>query len=370
MSQQRFSDIERRALWEAHLKRCLYCRRPLLFNELFIDHVLPENLLADPKRWAEIKASHGLGATFDLQSEFNLAPACHSCNTDKLARILPPERVAIIFAKINDRVPEVLRLRRKYECAAGADDAMLGLICALQAGTISSDQVEKIVQRFDTVNPNLTLYKSIEFLDGVVVSELSKADVEFLLDRPVKLGTDLLEGLELHNGCGQTVAVRTTREYRRAMQQGCYASTTFAMKMESFFVLPNAALGAMDRARPSRASFIREPRVGLVDLQFMPVSMLPSMTGEHDEDDCETLADVVAKGNLIVTSSTSSSISFEYGGMSRILFELMRADLDADGVEDVLIFGYDRAIGGTFGGGFATTLTRKSLNGLFEEILR
>ena len=32
MSQQRFSDIERRALWEAHRKRCLYCASPLLFK--------------------------------------------------------------------------------------------------------------------------------------------------------------------------------------------------------------------------------------------------------------------------------------------------------------------------------------------------
>lgn len=368
MSQQRFSDIDRRALWEAHRKRCLYCRQPLLFKELLIDHVVPEGLLRDPERWADIRVSYGLGETFDVQGDGNLAPACYPCNADKLDRLLSPEQLAIVLSRVQDRVEEVRRLRGKYERSAGADDAILGLICSLQSGAVTSHQVNEILQRFDTADVDVTLYRSIEFLDGIVVSEINKANVEDLLDRPIRLGTDLPAGLELVHKNGSTVAVRTTREYRTAVQGGYYAPTTFGMKMEAFFKLPLAVLTVIEHARPAERSFIREPRVGVVDLDLMPVSMLPTMTGEHGERDCRTLAEVKAKGKLSVESTSSHSIDFAYAGMSRMLVEVMRTDLDGDAIEDILLYGYDRAIGGTFGAGFTMALTRRSPSGLFEEI--
>ncbi len=367
MSQQRFSDIDRRALWEAHRKRCLYCRQPLLFKELLIDHVVPEALLKAPERWADIRVSYGLGDAFDVQGDGNLAPACYSCNSEKLDRLLPPEQLAIVLARAQERLAEVRRLRRKYERSAGADDAILGLICSLQSGAVTIQKVNEILQRLDA-GDDVTLYRSIEFLDGVVVSEINKANVEELLDRPIKLGTDLPAGLELVHENGSTVAVRTTREYRTAIQKGYYAPTTFAMKMEAFFKLPLAVLTVIEHARPAERSFIREPRVGIVDLDLMPVSMLPTMTGEHEEQDCRTLAAVKAKGRLLVQSTTSHSLDFEYVGMSRMLVEVIRMDLNGDGIEDMLLYGYDRAIGGTFGAGFTMALTRRSPSGLLEEI--
>ena len=53
--------------------------------------------------------------------------------------------------------------------------------------------------------------------------------------------------------------------------------------------------------------------------------------------------------------------------MSRTLVEVMRMDLQGDGIEDILLYGYDRAIGGTFGAGFTMALTRKSPTGVLEE---
>ena len=257
MSQQRFSDIERRALWEAHRKRCLYCRQPLLFKELLIDHVVPETFLKTPERLAEIKVLYGLGETFDIRGDGNLAPACYSCNLDKHDRLLATEQLAIVFARVRERIAEFQRLRQKYERSAGIDDAILGLICSLQSGSVTTQHIEEVLRRLDEEDANVTLYRSIEFLDGVVVSEISRSNVEDPLDRPVKLGTDLPEGLELVRANGSTVAVRTTRDYRTAVQQGYYAPTTFAMKMEAFFKLPLALLTAMERARQAEHSFIR-----------------------------------------------------------------------------------------------------------------
>jgi hypothetical protein len=303
-----------------------------------------------------------------VQGDGNLAPACYSCNSEKLDRLLPPEQLAIVLARVQERLAEVRRLRRKYERSAGADDTILGLIYSRQSGAVTIQQVNEILQRLDAGDVDVTLYRSIEFLDGVVVSEINKANVEELLDRPIKLGTDLPTGLELVHENGSTVAVRTTREYRTAIQKGYYAPTTFAMKTEAFFKLPLAVLTVIEHTRPAERSFIREPRVGIVDLDLTHLSMLPTMTGEHAEHDCRTLAEVKAKGRLLVQSTTSHSLAFEYVGMSRMLVEVIRMDLNGDGIEDMLLYGYDRAIGGTFGAGFTMALTRRSPIGLLEEI--
>lgn len=368
MSQQRFSDIDRRALWEAHRKRCLYCRHPLVFKELLIDHVVPEAVIRTPERLAEIKASHGLGDAFDVQGDSNLASACYACNLDKRDRLLPPEQLAILLTRVQERIPEVRRLRAKYEQSAGADDVILGLICAMESGIVRAQDVSEILRKFDSSDADVTLYRSIELLDGVVVSQVNKDKVEELLDRPIRLGVDLPAGLELVHKNGSTVTVRTTREYGTAIQRGYYAPTTFALKMEALFKLPLAVLTVIEHARRAERSFIRDPRVGLVDLDLMPVSLLPTMTGEHEEHDCRTLAEVKAKGKLSVQAATSYSLDFEYGGMSRTLVEVMRMDIQGDGIEDILLYGYDRAIGGTFGAGFTMALTRKSPTGLLEEI--
>jgi hypothetical protein len=40
MAQQKFNFFERRAIWEAHGKRCAYFGDPLSFALLEIDHIL------------------------------------------------------------------------------------------------------------------------------------------------------------------------------------------------------------------------------------------------------------------------------------------------------------------------------------------
>jgi 5-methylcytosine-specific restriction endonuclease McrA len=126
VSQQRFTDIHRRALWEAHSQRCLYCRKPLLFKEFVIDHVIPETTAKDAERLADLRSTHGLSVDFDILGDENLAPACHACNSDKLAHLLSPEHAALILTKVKHRLPKFCRLKARYQRQASVDDVMLG----------------------------------------------------------------------------------------------------------------------------------------------------------------------------------------------------------------------------------------------------
>jgi 5-methylcytosine-specific restriction endonuclease McrA len=172
MSQQRFSDIHRQALWEAHRKRCLYCKKPLLFKELIIDHVIPEKTAKDDNQLARLRITHGLGADFNIAGDENLAPACHACNTDKMDRLLSPERAALVLTQVEARLPKVNRLEARYQKQANDDDVMLGVSVALEKGLISPAEVENILRRYESGDLEVNLYKSLQFVGGVSVAAL------------------------------------------------------------------------------------------------------------------------------------------------------------------------------------------------------
>jgi hypothetical protein len=54
--------------------------------------------------------------------------------------------------------------------------------------------------------------------------------------------------------------------------------------------------------------------------------------------------------------------------METCLTEQFRADFNNDGIEDMFVDGWIRAIRGTLGGGFTSILTRYSENHLIEEV--
>jgi 5-methylcytosine-specific restriction endonuclease McrA len=368
VAQQRFSDIQRRALWEAHRKRCLHCGEPLLFKELVIDHVIPEKTAKDANRLDNLRISHGLGADFDIAGDENLAPACHSCNTDKIDRLLSPERAALILTRVEARLPKVNRLKAIYQKQANDDDVMLGVSVALEKGLISPDEVGNILTRYETGDPEVNLYRSLQFVGGVSVAALRRSEVGRLFDEPLALLNCHPAHLDVKHSDGRRREIRTTREYRDAIAQGFIPTCNAMVKIATLFDLPLAVFTAIEQAQPARVSFIREPRTGIIDLKYMPVSMLPKGQISQEDGDCKTLEEIQRKGNLKVILSISHSLHIEYGYFSRIIVEIMRADLNEDGIEDILVYWYDSSLQGTYGDGGTFVLTRRTTDAPFERL--
>jgi len=368
MSQQRFSDIHRQALWEAHRKRCLYCKKPLLFKELIIDHVIPEKTAKDDNQLARLRITHGLGADFNIAGDENLAPACHACNTDKMDRLLSPERAALVLTQVEARLPKVNRLEARYQKQANDDDVMLGVSVALEKGLISPAEVENILRRYESGDLEVNLYKSLQFVGGVSVAALRRSEVDRLFDEPVAMLNSQPARLDLEHADGRTREIRTTREYRDAIAHGFVPTCNAMVGFATLFDLPLAVFTAMQRAQPARVSFIREPRIGIVDLKYMPVSMLPKGWISREDGGCKTLEEVKGNGTLKVVSSTSHSLDIEYDYFSRIMVEIMRADLDEDGIEDILVYWYDSSLQGTYKNGGTFILTRRAADAPFERL--
>jgi hypothetical protein len=368
MSQQRFSDIHRRALWEAHRKRCLYCEEPLRFKELVIDHVIPETTAKDPERLADLRITYGLGADFDVAGHENLAPACHACNTKKLAHLFPPAHAALILMRVEARLPKVNRLKERYHQQAHEDRLMLGVSVALEKGLISPAELGDILRRYEAGDLEVNLYQSLQFVGGVPVAALRRSEVDRLFDEPIALLNCQPAWLDVEHADGRTREIRTTREYRDAIANGFIPTCNAMVKVATLFDLPLAVFTAMERAQPARVSFIREPRIGIIDLKYMPISMVPRGEISREDGGCKTLEEIQSNGNLKVISSTSHSLHIEYAYFSRIIVEIMRADLDEDGIEDILIYWYDSSLQGTYGDGGTFVLTRRTADAPFERL--
>lgn len=117
MSQQRFTDIERMAIWEAWGRKCAYTDEPVDFDSMFIDHIIPEFLLDEPDNLKKLLTELSLPEDFDITSYKNLCPCKRSPNLKKGAKILPG---TIIFkldiaASYADKIEErVAKLSRKH----------------------------------------------------------------------------------------------------------------------------------------------------------------------------------------------------------------------------------------------------------------
>lgn len=375
MSKYRFSTIERAAIWEAHDKRCIYCRELISFTDLHIDHILPEELLDKPDELKRIKEEYDLNPKFSINSYYNWVPADSSCNLRKSKRRFSKNR-AIFFLEIAEsKYAQVNKLEETRKYREKKDKILISLALGFEQRLLSFDEVSTLLKDLEKNQSVFKILQELEFTEGALIDSIAKDEVDKLLALPVKLGTPDMDGLELVDREGNTATVRNCREWHEAKEKGYFALTTFTMKMESYFNRICGLITAVAKATVADKSYITDSRVGVVNLNLIPVSVLPVMSDEH-WDEIEkvassgiTVQDWVEAGKVHIKSVSQYAIQLEYNGMGQHLWELMRADFNQDGVEDILLYRYSYAKSGTFGYGSTMILTRRGHSENFELIV-
>lgn len=83
MAKHKFTANQRKAIWEAHNKRCVYCHKPILdWGSLQIDHIIPESD-NQPQKLEKIRKEYALGSDFEINSYENWLPSHSGCNRQK-----------------------------------------------------------------------------------------------------------------------------------------------------------------------------------------------------------------------------------------------------------------------------------------------
>jgi hypothetical protein len=375
MSKRKFGAPHRQAIWLAYGRKCFYCRDPLAWDDLQIDHVVPERLAESDEQRRALFRDLAIPDDWDLQADANLVASCSRCNSDKLALVPSPNQMMILLAQAGAKASRVSELRAGCEKGQRTQLLLARLETALALGHVQVEEVERIRRAVDAEpDAPVRFGSSLEFLGDIVLNELRPSEVEPFFDKPVRLGADLPEGVELvreRDGMRESCNVKTAREYTGAIEQGFFPYTTFAEKMSAFFIRTVGVLTAIQACRPAARSFIQEPRVGLCDLHLLPSSLLgvwgPDEEGIAMAKASATIEALVRAGHAKVVTVTSHAFEIEFRNLYTSCREMLRADLDGDGYEELLASRYIRAVGGSFGA--ASQPVALSRRGLAEPLI-
>lgn len=357
------------AIWRAHAKKCLYCGELINFGELDIDHVIPETLKDDSVELARIVAEFGLPSEFNLNSILNLVPAHRRCNIAKSGQLFNAATARFYLDIASRKEAAVLRQIDSLKLQDRKERILVTLRNALDTGSVSMADLSAIQSNIRS----FSLSVELEFFDGSVEGELRKESIDALLDKPILFGsTRDIDGIEFVNDSGSSMTIRTCREFRVARAAGFYPLTNFALKMQAFLTSADAILDAVTRAEVPSLSFVSNPSVGVADIQLLPKDVLPTIGPDHDRrigelKEC-SLQELARTRSLKIVDVSSTRLVFEWEGAGAMLRELLRADLDRDGVEEILVEHYTYAVGGTLGFGSIGMLRRSGADKMFEYV--
>lgn len=372
MSTQKFSAAEREAIWLAHGRKCAYTGQLLDVSNFHIDHIIPESRSKDINVLNSIIREFNLPVDFDIRGYENLLPCHPRVNLQKRDLILDQTPYFLSTAVSKKATIEAnLVCIEKRESRGKA--AILLLRC-LERGDLTSHQISEILQQYpEQPEPIFELIEGMQFADATEVNLIAKADIESLWDLPIRFGeNDHIESLTLTNKKHEKINVRTCREYESALEHGYFTYTNFDIKMSTWFRHQCGLLRSLQTAVTPQQSFVSNPKVGVVDLELLPLSLFPWYEEEDEETESVGLSvtyqDKVKDGELVVKSVSQNSLRIVGYGMGQSLAEIVKSDFNGDGIEDILLFEYCYATHGTLGYGGVRILTRKSADGKFEVV--
>ena len=213
------------------------------------------------------------------------------------------------------------------------------------------------------------LFKPIVFADGSEVNTITKAEIEALRNLPIDMGRNTFAAT-LENK-GDKRIVRTCREYDEAISAGYRPASNADIGLAAWFKYPCGTLQLLERATCHKRSFLPQD---LFDLKLLPLKLFPVMTDYEQtygrDIENETYHDQAETGELEVIEKSPHRFGCKFKGSRYYLTEVVRADFNGDGTEDVLFYEADYAIGGTHRVYNLLILTRKSSEAKYKRIFK
>lgn len=373
MSKTTFDNLTRSSIWTTYNCLCFYCSQSLDWGDLQIDHIIPESLQNNQEDFDNIKDDLKLDKKFNLNDIYNLVP-CHSkCNSRKSDNLFTKSTTLFYLSlalKAEPKVKaEIERLKKKKNKGL----IISKLQSALSANIINPEELKGILYEAEKKNWDLKQIKlpiGIEFIDEIYDIFYFDTNFASLFDKKLMIYNDD-EYLELVNDDNDRVNVSTLNEWKDATKKGFYPVTTYSIKMSYTFTFFEQFIEALEKAKMPKVSFINDPWIEINMLDCLSPNIILDVEGELAEYIKEGLSvgELVKRG--IIKYGVSLGIfefSLEFAGFETSFLEQFRADFNDDGIEDIFVSGWVRAIHGTMGFGFTEILTRISKKSLIDKV--
>jgi hypothetical protein len=125
-------------------KRCVWCKRPITYRSLEIDHLVPKSLAGGELNRA--LADYGLPASFDIYALPNLVPSCRPCNGSKGDRPVRGAPIVVaVLDKAQQRAPEIRGCAAKFNRSSALDE-VTALLHAIQPTADEMKSLNELVE--------------------------------------------------------------------------------------------------------------------------------------------------------------------------------------------------------------------------------
>ncbi|ADD67547.1 conserved hypothetical protein [Denitrovibrio acetiphilus DSM 12809] len=362
MSKQVFTSFEREAIWTAYNRKCAYTGRQLEIDNFHIEHIIPESIAQNKNELDKIIRNFGLPNDFDIFGYENLLPSHPSANLTKGNKTLISTPFFINLAI--EKKPIIENNIKKLQEMASRSKFIMSIKQAFERDIITEQKMNELITLFDSKpNDAFNILVELEFKNKVVFNKVSKNEINELLNMPL----DTIDKLfRTKDGKKEEYVIQTCNDYFKALENGFYPFTTYDMARTTHLEQKCGLLKAIQDARLPLTSYISEPKKSILDTNLLSFNFFPWIAENSSRPIYrETYSDMIKRGEAKVISTTSHSITIEHAGLRQSLTEVMRADFDNDGIEDILLFESYHVTQGTFGYGEIRIISIKEKDGNF-----
>lgn len=361
MSKTRIETAVRWALYEAYNHKCFYCDKPIEWNCLEIDHIIPETY---EKHLDTIIDMYGLEKDFNINSLQNLAPAHSSCNRRKSDILANSSSVRFWLMLTKQNLHKVEKEIKRIKKNANFEKITSAVECGLEYNELNIKELyfyicEQFLRRTITLN-NPVLFQETS-INTFIIGQ-SNDDVDNLV---IEIPEGIY-GLKLVNESNESKIVYTLKEWRSATKNGFYAFSSYDIKMSSYFSFLDELLVSIENAQNAKHSFI--DGVHLSDIDKLSSNIFRYFQIENKFDENISMKDLNDNKEIKVTIISESRILIESESERLLLEEQYRADITRDGYKDIFIKGGFSLIGGTLGFSFTMILSRTNENSLIAPV--
>jgi len=218
---------------------------------------------------------------------------------------------------------------------------------------------------------NFPLKATVDFESGTWGVRADSEKIKELFDEPVNLHVQSGDGgVRFTDGKGAEKSIRTCREYRSVIEAGFYPSDNTELKISFDLAATSAMLEAASCAKLAPISYIRSPRLGLTNLNLLPARLAPTWRLDGSEiiskQDATTIQEFLDTRSISAQIHSNTQVSIECEDHGVTLTELMRADFDDDGVEEILFKSHFYIKFATFRSLSIGLLRKRDLVSMFE----
>ncbi|MGQ3280887.1 MAG: HNH endonuclease, partial [Shinella sp.] len=156
MSDYKFSSIQRFVVFTVYgpETKCYLCSEPVTLKTMQVDHIIPEHLLGNATRLAEVVEELALPKSFSINSYENWLPSCGPCNNAKRNNVYRPGGMYLaILKRAEDNAEKCRSLELKWKTKARIDNALSYLEAAAENDELDFSQLGPLIVAFVDANP-------------------------------------------------------------------------------------------------------------------------------------------------------------------------------------------------------------------------